>query len=420
MKKLILALAVAAATTSSLAANHIRMPVPGLVGQLASHPAVAGFGAVSPVPEVPVEPEVPVVPPQGSLAGINFGSIVAGATVDLDAVLRNTGEVPLVLNSMPGTQSLSGSAAFSFVGTTCAASLAVAETCAIKVRFTGPAQPGALTSDLRVDTAAGLLTASLTGTSTSQTITFKLGAAGSSAYPVSNYYNTGTPGGATTFSYSGISVTAGGGAGGRLGYFMEAAAGGVGTGGTARVPGGSGGKGSTGGGGGGGIGGTNGADSLYHGGTGGTGVDFGGLRTAVVAANFQFGAPGVGARNLGIEDVAESGGNAVGVGGGGGGAGYMYGDGGNGLYGGGGAGSTGNAGYSKGGHGGQGIIVVLFVDSTAVILTNGTSYTPSKAVKRIWAVGAGGGGSGSYASNEHGYGGGGAGGGAGAVVYQDF
>lgn len=418
MKKLILALAVAATTNSALAANYIRVPLPKIIGELASHPAVPVFGGEVPVPE----PEQPVVPPKGSLDGLVFGSLPAGSILELDALLRNSGEVPLGLNVAPGAESLTGSNAFSFVSTSCAATLAAAESCAIKVRFTAPAQVGDLASVLQLDTAAGSLTASLSGTSTSPTLTYTLGAAGGSVTPGTYVQNNpGTPGGATTFTYAGVSVSAGGGAGGRLGIYYQAAAGGVGTGGTARFTGGNGAMGGSGGGGGGGISGVSATvnPDASSGGHGGAAADFGGLKAAVVAANFAFGTPGSGATYRGNVN-AEYGEHAGGAGGGGGGAGAAGGIGGNGFYGGGGGGGSGNGGSFKGGSGGQGIIVVLFADSTAVILTSGSSYTPSKAVKRIWAVGAGGGGAGSTYMATTGGGGGGGGGGAGAVVYQEY
>lgn len=405
MKKLVIALAVASVTTSALAANFIRMPAPKLIGDLSSHPAVPGFSAM-PGPK----PETPVAPPKGSLDSLSFSSLQAGATLDLDAVLRNTGEVPLELNVAPGSASLTGSSAFSFLSTSCAATLPAAESCLISVRFTAPAAAFDIAGVLHLDTSAGELTASLIGTSASGPITYKLGAPGASS----------RSGGDTTFSYSGLSANAGGGkAGGLVG---ARGLGGVGVGGTARVAGGFGGTNPMmgGSGGGGGIGGGNAGAALgLDGGTGGNALDFGGLQAAVAAAGLNYSGPGLG------KVFAECGNcslgqDAFGFGAGGGGVTYQSGVGGRGLFGGGGAGSTGNWGKNPGGTGGQGVIVVLFRDGKAELLMSGSSYTPTKAIKRIWAIGAGGGGGASAQHAEVNGAMGGGGGGAGAIVYQDY
>jgi hypothetical protein len=410
MKKLFLALAVAAATTSALAANYIRLPAPALIGAAPSHPAVGGFGGATP------EPEKPVVPPEGSIAGIAFGSLQAGSIADLDAVLRNTGEVPLGLNVEPGASSISGDPAFSFVSTSCAATLAAADSCAIKVRYTAPAQAGDVTGLLQLDTTAGLLNASLSGSATSPMLTYSLGAGGAQF---------SRNGGATTFTYAGVTVTANGGSGGSP--IGNGGLGGNGIGGTARISGGGGGSTADprAGGGGAGIAGGYGKDSGFNGGIfynyGGNGAeanDFGGLQAAVVAAKFVFSGPGLGA----YAASKPNGGNASGFGAGGGGGFLAHGTGGHGGYGGGGGGASGGSAVYLGGNGGQGVLVLTFADSSTVVLTSGTGYTPTKVVKRIWAIGAGGAGASStvQAKPTPNGGGGGAGGGAGAVVYQDF
>jgi hypothetical protein len=351
--------------------------------------------------------------PAGTLTPtLSFGSMSTGETVDLDAILRNTGVGPLKLDGAPGASSLTGSAAYSFLSSNCPTTLSMSATCSIKLRFTAPAPAVDIAGALTLETAAGRLVTTLKGTSAASTLSYSLGAPGTGGYNKAN----GVAGGVTQFTYRGITVTAGGGAGGWYNSNLVAA-GGVGSGGTGQVAGGSspGAYGDVGGSGGGGIGGVASSTPDIGGSSGAIALDVSGLKAALAAANVVFSGPGAMGGPVKCSNCAH-GGSASGFGAGGGGAGYSSGNGGNGKYGGGGGGAAGQVSYQNGGNGGQGVLVIQFTDSTAVMLTSGSSYAPTKVIKQIWAVGAGGGGAGAtLVANTAG-----GGGAAGAVAYQTY
>ena len=99
--------------------------------------------------------------PSASITDVTFGSRAVASTTDLTATLSNTGVGPITVTA-PSAASVSGSD-FSFVSTTCSASLAAGGTCGVTVRF-APTTNVASTGTLAVVTSAGTQTAALSGT----------------------------------------------------------------------------------------------------------------------------------------------------------------------------------------------------------------------------------------------------------------
>ncbi len=87
-----------------------------------------------------------------------FGTVQTGSTLNLTAYVTSDGTSAITFPSQPTV----GSGVFSFVSTTCGASLAPNTACAIVVRF-APTAVGAANGVLTVPTNGGTLTASLSG-----------------------------------------------------------------------------------------------------------------------------------------------------------------------------------------------------------------------------------------------------------------
>lgn len=131
--------------------------------------------------------------PTASISAVAFGPHLAGSQVDRAATLTNTGAGPLSVTP-PAASSVTG-AGFSFVGTTCGASLASGGSCTITVRYTVSGAAVA-SGSLNVQTDAGTKTAVLSGQSLSSTLsmTYKgavFGGGGISfSTPVGTTFNT--------------------------------------------------------------------------------------------------------------------------------------------------------------------------------------------------------------------------------------
>lgn len=355
--------------------------------------------------------------PSGSVSAVDFGTQNTGTTADLASTVTNTGKGPLTLKAptVTGTN-------YSLQSTTCTTTLAAGATCTVTVRFTAPATAGGpYAGTVNVDTngATSVLTNSLTASAAPVvSFNYSLGAPGAGG----SYSGQGSVGGNTSATVKGISMLAYGGAPGSVNS-TSTAAGGTAAGGSNNVTGGKGSginavNGNTGGGGGGGIGAAVTPTVANNiGASGAQAVNVSGLQAAVTAAGYNWTGPGAGGPSVATGDNAH-GAAATGFGSGGGGAGVFGGNGGAGLYGGGGGGAAGNGAASNiGGAGGSGAIVVQFADSTAVVLTSGSSYTvpAGKTLKYVWLIGGGGGGGASTAVSASS-----GGGGAGGVVYQSF
>ncbi len=96
-----------------------------------------------------------------SLASLSFGGVAVGAVVDQSAVLTNTGNVDLTLSGL-GSGAVSG-ADFSWVSTSCGATLAAGAQCAVTVRF-APSTNANRTGTLAIGSSVGTVSATLSGT----------------------------------------------------------------------------------------------------------------------------------------------------------------------------------------------------------------------------------------------------------------
>lgn len=111
--------------------------------------------------------------PAGSLpAEADFGRVAVGSAKDLQVQLKNTGVGRLKVNS-PGTLSVTGDG-FSFIDSTCQASLPVDGSCNITVRMTGT-QPAEQVGRLSVNTGAGTLQSVLRGVGQQSDLVFSSG-----------------------------------------------------------------------------------------------------------------------------------------------------------------------------------------------------------------------------------------------------
>jgi hypothetical protein len=263
------------------------------------------------------------------------------------------------------------------------------------------------------DAAEFVLGPASTGTVYTGTISYSLGVGGAGGVNAVN----GSAGTASTLSYSAVSLTANGGAGGTYNNNANAN-GGTASGGLINATGGigSGSAADDGGGGGGGInGGTPNTSDTNGGDTGGSAVDLAGLAAALVGTGYTLGTGGARGGTSTSPGNGINGGNvsATAIGAGGGGAGYYGGNGGDGGPGGGGGGAAGfSATNMAGGDGGNGLLVIQINNTTTTVLTSGTSYSiPSDTTSiRVWLIGAGGGGAGATNLDTAAGGGGGAGG----------
>ncbi|MFT7722207.1 MAG: choice-of-anchor D domain-containing protein [Roseateles sp.] len=102
------------------------------------------------------------VAPTATLTGIAFGNLAANADTTREATLQNTGIGPLNITK-PTASSISGSG-FSFLGTTCASSLAPNASCTVSVRYTASGSEAA-SGTLTITTNAGNKYAALSGQS---------------------------------------------------------------------------------------------------------------------------------------------------------------------------------------------------------------------------------------------------------------
>jgi hypothetical protein len=152
MKKLILALAVAAATTSAMSSNYIRVPAPSLTGATVTHPATPG--PVTPPAPQPESPEA-----SASLAGIAFGDVAGGTRVVRQAVLNNTSKVALQISS-----TYVQGAGFALDSSTCGATLRADASCVLNVALVAN-EVDAHAGTIRVLTSNGEVTALLTAQS---------------------------------------------------------------------------------------------------------------------------------------------------------------------------------------------------------------------------------------------------------------
>jgi alpha-tubulin suppressor-like RCC1 family protein len=254
--------------------------------------------------------------------------------------------------------------------------------------------------------------------------TYSIGSGG-----ISNLDGTPGNGGDTTVSFNGVSILAGGGAGGNSTNPGAGGAGGIATGGTTNVPGGKGGSrnanipGLAGAGGGVAaadlptvtVDNTNGVSQNGQAGADITPTYF----TALAALGVPTGNAGVGPSTSYVAATSATG---FGSGGGSG----SYSTAGNGYLGGGGGGLVAGSGYGYrgvGGNGGQGCIIVKLTSTLGVVvyqlLTSGNIFYPpaNTSTVELWVVGAGGAGAGnnttgpSTSSN---------GGGGGAIAYRSF
>jgi hypothetical protein len=100
--------------------------------------------------------------PAAPITAPAFANTLVGQNSTVNATLTNTLASPLVIVP-PAAASVTGQD-FSFVSTTCGASLPAAGTCTITVRFT-PTAAATRTGSVAIDTASGLRTAALTATS---------------------------------------------------------------------------------------------------------------------------------------------------------------------------------------------------------------------------------------------------------------
>ncbi len=111
--------------------------------------------------------------PAGELpAQANFGPVSVGSAKDLQVELKNTGVGRLAITS-PGTLSVTGEG-FSFVESSCPASLPVDGRCNITVRMTGK-QPAEQLGQLSITTSAGALAAELRGIGQQSDLAFSSG-----------------------------------------------------------------------------------------------------------------------------------------------------------------------------------------------------------------------------------------------------
>lgn len=111
--------------------------------------------------------------PAGVLpAEADFGQVSVGSAKDVQLQLKNTGVGRLSVNAL-GASSVTGSG-FSFVGSTCQASLPVDGSCNITVRMTGT-QPAEQQGRLSVVTGAGTLQAVLRGVGQQSDLVFSSG-----------------------------------------------------------------------------------------------------------------------------------------------------------------------------------------------------------------------------------------------------
>lgn len=354
--------------------------------------------------------------PTATLTDINFGVRSAGYTSISLSTLQNTGSVTLTLVT-PSADSVKGTG-FTFSSTTCGTTLAPNQKCYVRVQSVAPAAGTEREGQLTVVTSAGDKVAKLHDSAIIQKITYTVGqvAAGVTG-------GDGANGNATTVTFAGRTIVAGGGRGGYNNTGVSAAGGefsGDADGGKAGGSG-AGASGGYGGGGGGAIGGSNGfiPTGTLVGGAGAAPTDVGGLQAAILAAGKVWGVPGSGGAS-GIK-----GGDSVGYGAGAGGAGgglngKSGGEANQSSFGGGGGGGSSIAttsSVSRGGHGGPGAVVLQFVDGSSVVLTTGTTYTATgKTIQTIWAIGGGGSGGGTLGRVSAA----GGGGGAGAVAYMVF
>ncbi|WP_158304643.1 beta strand repeat-containing protein [Methylibium petroleiphilum] len=104
-----------------------------------------------------------------TLSAPAHGTMAAGSTKDVTAILSNTGIAPMSV-TVPTAGSVSGSG-FSFVSTTCSTSLAAGADCSIVVRLTYSGTT-AHSGTLSVGTEAGTKTASLSGQSQAAVVGF--------------------------------------------------------------------------------------------------------------------------------------------------------------------------------------------------------------------------------------------------------
>lgn len=108
--------------------------------------------------------------PGAAMGTVAFGDVTVGASPTMAATLSNTGQAVLSL-TVPTASSVSGSG-FSFVSTTCGATLAAGASCTTTVKLS----PAALTSyigTLSVNTNVGTKTASLSGTGVAPAVAFQ-------------------------------------------------------------------------------------------------------------------------------------------------------------------------------------------------------------------------------------------------------
>lgn len=130
------------ATVASTAPNTLPTTSAGS-GTYAS--AIAGTGVVQ----------------NATLSAISFGLVAVNSSSTLTATLVSTGIAPLTI-VVPTASSVTGTD-FSFVSTTCSATLAAGSSCTISVKFK-PTQMIARSGTLSFSTGAGTMTASLSGT----------------------------------------------------------------------------------------------------------------------------------------------------------------------------------------------------------------------------------------------------------------
>lgn len=144
-----------------------------------------------------------------TLSNIAYGNRAANSNTTLTSTLANTGVGPLSV-TVPTASSITGTG-FSFVSTTCPASLAAGTSCTVSVRYT-PTNGNAYNGSVTVSTGAGVKTASLSGQglqgiaeAAPSSVTFPATQVGQSRVQVVTLSNKGN----TPLVVSGVSIATG-------------------------------------------------------------------------------------------------------------------------------------------------------------------------------------------------------------------
>lgn len=216
MKKLILAIAVAATCAGAMADNYIRLPVKGIhttAGQSTTHPATSGLPATPGQPETPVTPADPVDDPTKPgvaqlTTPVTLPTWSPGmAAVEGQVTLKNTGAGALNITSAVLAAPVAAGSAIK--STTCGAKLSTTKECTYTVSYL-PTGSGTRFTSLRVVTDGGTVTSrvNLNAIMGSATVTPTSGTFKNNGETQSI---TVTNSGSAPFTISGVALTAGAG-----------------------------------------------------------------------------------------------------------------------------------------------------------------------------------------------------------------